>query len=177
MEHYEFIDGNVDGDKERVLGATVQLYNKLSADETNLIRDKINELVDGFNLIAPPIFPIFALKFKGDGNTNQLLLEVGDIVHGFYDATTIWDNATYDGGDPTDKDNYTFISTAPNYEPMLFTATGSSNVFTLTSGMIAKNVFLDRGMRYKGTEWTQVGNDLTISGATLAAGRKIYVTN
>lgn len=175
IEHYEFIDKKPDGTKERQLGATTELYNKLSAEETNNFRAKLNEIIDRVNLSDVPLFPLFALKFKGEGNLDLQTLEVGDIVHGFYDADNIWDNATYDGGDPDDKANYTRI--VDTFEPELFTATGSSNLFTLTQpGMKVQNLFLDRGMRYKSTEWDQSGDEIEILGATLAAGRKIYVT-
>lgn len=176
IDHYEFIDGKPgSGLKERVLGPTVFLYNKLSADETNNIRAKLNELADAINVTGVPLFPIFALKFKGEGNLDINTLEVGDIVHGFYSAGVIWDNATYNGGDPADKANYTRI--VDSFEPELFTSTGSSNIFTLAqSGMKVKNLFIDRGPRYKFTEWDQSGDEIEILGATLAAGRKIYVT-
>jgi len=177
MEHYEFIDSKPGsgGLKERVLGATIELWNKLSAEETNNIRAKLNELVDAINATGVPLFPLFALKFKGEGNLAPTTLEVGDIVHGFYASGIIWDNATYNGGDPLDKANYTRI--VDSFEPELFTASGASNLFTLTQpGMKVQNLFLDRGMRYIDTEWSQVGDEIEILGATLAAGRKIYVT-
>jgi len=177
MEHYEFIDSKPGsgGLKERLLGATIQLYNKLSAEETNNIRAKLNELVDAINAVGVPLFPLFALKFKGEGNLNPTTLEVGDIVHGFYASGIIWDNAVYNGGDPLDKANYMRI--VDSFEPELFVSTGASNLFNLTqSGMKVQNLFLDRGMRYKLTEWDQSGDEIEILGATLVAGRKIYVT-
>lgn len=175
IEPYEFIDKNGAGEKERQLGATTELYNKLSAEETNNFKDKINEIITRVNLSDVPLFPNFALKFKGEGNLDLQSLEVGDIVHGFYDALTIWDNATYDGGDPTDKANYTRI--IDSFEPELIISDGLTNIYTLSqSGMKVQNLFLDRGMRYKFTEWDQEGDDIEILGTLLAAGRKIYVT-
>jgi hypothetical protein len=112
IEHFEFIDTNEDGEKERQLGATTQLYNKLSAEEANRIRSKFNELIAAANFSGIPLFPLFALKFKGEGNLFTETLEAGDIVHGFYDEFTIWDNAKYLGGDPTDKANYLQIVTS-----------------------------------------------------------------
>lgn len=173
INHYEFIDANQSGNKERKLTATTELYNKLSAEETNRFRDKINEVIDVVNYNKIPLFPLFTLKFKGSGNLDNFNLEVGDIVHGFYDANTIWDNALYLGGDPLDKNNYQLI--VVSFEPQLFTSTGTSNDFALPAGMLAKSVYIDRGMRYKGTEWSQAGSTLVIQGATLAAGKKIYV--
>jgi len=177
MDHYEFIDSKPGsgGLKERLLGATIQLYNKLSAEETNNIRAKLNELVDAINAVGVPLFPLFVLKFKGEGNLNPTTLEAGDIVHGFYASGVIWNNAQYNGGDPLDKANYTRI--VDNFEPELFIASGASNIFTLSQPtMKVNNLFLDRGMRYKLTEWDQIGDEIEILGATLAAGRKIYVT-
>lgn len=106
INDFEFIDKNDAGLKERVLGPTIQLYNKLSADETNSFRAKLNEIITQVNFDSAPTFPVFALKFKGEGNTMQGALEAGDIVHGFYAAGVIWEDAIYLGGDPTDKENY-----------------------------------------------------------------------
>lgn len=177
MQHFEFIDSKPGsgGLKERLLGATIELYNKLSAEETNNIRSKLNELVDAINSVGVPLFPLFALKFKGEGNLSPTVLETGDIVHGFYASGIIWDNAVYNGGDPLDKANYTRI--VDSFEPEFFTSTGASNLFSLAqAGLKVQNLFLDRGMRYKDTEWEQSGNEIELLGATLASGRKIYVT-
>jgi hypothetical protein len=175
IEHYEFIDVNVDGEKERVLSATVQLYNKLSADETNNFRGKLNEVIDAINATGVPLYPLFALKFRGEGNYDVNSFEVGDIVHGFYASGIIWDNAVYNGGDTANKANYTRI--VDTFEPELFTASGGSNIFNLTQpGMKVKNLFIDRGMRYKFTEWDQSGDEIEVLGAILATGKKIYVT-
>lgn len=54
IDLFQFIDKNVDGDKERLTGATVQLYNKLSAEEANLIRDKLNEIIISVNGLNTP---------------------------------------------------------------------------------------------------------------------------
>ena len=90
---YEFIDGNLAGEKEKKLTATTELYNKLSAVETNNIRTKINELVDAVNLQAVPLYGDFKLLYKSNGNLDQLVVEVGDIVGGFLG------NYYYIGGD------------------------------------------------------------------------------
>ncbi len=175
IEHYEFIDVNGSGEKERVLSATVQLYNKLSADETNNFRGKLNEVIDAINATGVPLYPLFALKFKGEGNLDVTSFEVGDIVHGFYSAGIIWDNAVYNGGDTNDKNNYTRI--VDTFEPELFVSSGASNSFSLVQpGMKVHNLFLDRSMRYKFIEWDQSGDEIEITGPLLAAGRKIYVT-
>jgi hypothetical protein len=174
IEHYEFIDKKPDGTKERQLGATTQLYNKLSAEETNNIRLKINEIIDRVNISDVPLFSQFGLKFKGAGNTNLSVIEVGDIAHRYNTASGIWDNAIFNGGNSQDEADYTLIVTT--YEPELFISTGSSNIFTLAqSGMKAQHLFIDRGMRYKELEWDQSGQDIEVLGAILAAGKKIYI--
>lgn len=175
MDHYEFIDAKPDGTKERVLGSTIFLYNKLSADETNAIRAKLNELVDAINTLGAPLYPDFALKFKGDGNTDQFVLEVGDIVHGFYSAGVIWDNAVYNGGDPTDKANYTrLVESKPDPVSFVAVATGVNQIFTLPANFTAGSVMKSRGELYKGTEWVQVGTSLTII-VNVTTGNTIYI--
>jgi hypothetical protein len=175
IDHYEFIDKTEAGLKERQLGATTFLYNKLSADETNNFRAKINELVDAANFSGVPLFPVFALKFKGDGNEDLLNIEVGDIVHGFYDATTIWTNAMYMGGDLTNKANYVQIADSKP-DPVSFVApiTGVNQVFVLPAGFVAGSVLKSKAELYKTTEWTQAGTNLTIIVNT-NTGNTIYV--
>jgi len=179
--HYEFINSKPGsgGLKERLLGATIQLYNKLSAEETNNIRAKLNELVDQVNLLAPPLFPIFALKFKGDGNLNTEALEVGDIVHGFYGPGEIWDNAVYNGGDPEDKANYTNLGGAgggdvPEIMDGIIGVTADFAVgqqtFTLPPGAKCIAVTLAHAPQYRETDvnaslanlWRQEGDDIII---------------
>lgn len=170
---YEFIDGKPGtGLKERVLGPTIFLYNKLSADETNNIRAKLNELVEAANLSTIPLYPDFALKFKADGNTDLSIIETGDIVHGWFDDGILWQNARYNGGDPLLKASYTNLD-----EPQLFISDGSTNSFEVPAGFTANSLFIDRGMRYKTTEWGQIGTTITLVGAVIAAGKKVYITN
>lgn len=109
IDYYEFDNANVGGDKEAVIVPNPPtLINKLSANETNNFKDKINEVIDAINPLTPIPYPELRLKFKGEGNTLSTL-QVGDIVHGFADADTIWTNARYEGGDITDRGNYTLI--------------------------------------------------------------------
>lgn len=180
IEHYEFIDKKLDGTKERVLGATIYLYNKLSAEETNAIRAKLNELVDAVNFSVVPLYEVFALKFKAEGNNDMLNIEVGDIASRYSSVDGVWENAMFNGGDPQDPADYTLL--VSTYEPVLFISDGVVNTFELPAGMDAKSLFIDRGMRYKTTpdnptgEWAQDGTTITLSGAIIAAGKKIYVT-
>lgn len=180
IEHYEFINKKPDGTKERVLGKIIYLYNTLSADETNNIRAKLNELVDAANFSVIPLYEVFALKFKGEGNLDMLTIEVGDIATRYSTDDGIWENAEFNGGDPQDPLNYTLLPAGP--KPVLFISDGLVNTFELPAGMTAGSLFIDRGMRYMVTEdnplgeWEQEGTIITIVGAILAAGRKIYVT-
>lgn len=177
IDQYTFIDANGDGNKERKTTETTELYNKLSADEVNALRDKLNETVDAVNLVAAPLFPDFKLKFKASGNLDQNAIEVGDVVGGFYDIDTIWNDATYDGGPLDDKDSYTKIDpdALAVFDPELLTADGITNDFELPIGFNVSSLLLDRGERYKGTEWDQTGTTLTVIGDILAAGTKIYI--
>lgn len=180
IQHFEFIDKKPDGTKERVLGTTIYLYNKLSADETNAIRAKLNELVDAANFSVIPLYEEFALKFKGEGNTDMLTIEVGDVATRYSTTAGLWENAVFNGGDSQDPANYTLVSSV--FEPVLFVSNGIVNTFELPIGMQAGSLFIDRGMRYKITpdnptgEWEQVGTTIEIAGAILAAGKKIYIT-
>lgn len=166
---YTFIDANPGGNKERKTTETTELYNKLSADEVNALRDKLDEIVDAVNVLAAPIYPGYKLTYKADGNLDVNTLEIGDRVGGFNN------DAIYNGGDPTDPGNYTIIDNSPDFEPELLISDGITNDFTLPAGFNVTSLLLDRGERYKGTEWDQTGTTLTIIGATLAAGRKIYI--
>lgn len=174
IDNYEFIDKNPAGLKERYLNGVVQLLNKLSAEEANNFRAKLNEVIARVNISDVPLFDTFSLKFKGEGNTDLLAIEVGDIAQRYNTGAGVWGNAIFNGGDPQDEANYTNI--VPSYEPQYFVASGSSNIFTLPVGMVAQNLFLDRGLRYKGLEWSQEGNEVEVLGAVLTAGRKIYIT-
>ncbi len=169
---YEFDNANIDGDKEAVIVPNPPtLVNKLSANETNGIKDKINELVGSANAGGLPVaYPDLRILFKADGNT-LTTLQVGDIVHGFADATTVWSKARYNGGDPTDRANYT-----PNYgeiQPVsiVAAATGINQVFTVpfTAGTVLKS----RGELYKGAEWTQVDDEITVI-INITAGNTLY---
>lgn len=180
IQPYEFIDKKPDGTKGRVLGTTIYLYNKLSADETNNIRAKLNELVDAANFSVIPLYEVFALKFKGAGNLDMLNIEVGDIATRYSTIDGLWENAEFNGGDPQNPANYTLI--VPSFEPVLFISNGLTNSFELPLGMRAQSLHIDRGMRYKVTtdnpagEWDQSGTTIEIMGAILAAGKKIYIT-
>ena len=172
INYYDFDNANVDGDKEAVIVPNPPtLINKLSAHETNGIRDKINELVDVANAGGVPVaYPDLRILFKADGNTLSTL-QIGDIVHGFADATTIWSKARYNGGDPTVRANYT-----PNYGEVVpisivASATGVNQVFIVPFQV--GTVLKSRGELYKGTEWTQNNNEVTII-VSVTSGNTLY---
>lgn len=54
ITHYEFDNANPSGDKEPVIPPnTPTQINKLSANETNNFRDKLNEVIDNVNILDP----------------------------------------------------------------------------------------------------------------------------
>lgn len=58
----------------------------------------------------PIAFLELRLIGKGPQNTNPdriKILEIGDFVEGMKDEKTLWKSARYNGGDPTDRNNYT----------------------------------------------------------------------
>lgn len=173
---YQFDNANLDGDKEAVIVPNVPtLVNKLSANEANGIKDKLNEIINLANpTITPILFLELRLKFKGDGNTLPTL-QAGDIVHGFADVDTIWTNAIYNGGDINDRANY-----APLYDgkpdPILIvaTATGLGQTFILPLGYKIGSVLKSKGELYKGSEWTQTADVLTII-INVTTGNTIYI--
>jgi len=176
IDLYEFDNANVDGDKEAVIVPNVPtLINKLSANETNGIKDKINELVEVTNQGGLPIqFLELRLKFKGSGNTLPTL-QMGDVVHGFKELGFLWDNAYYNGGDVNDRASYTPIEPSKS-EPYLVNAiaTGVMQQFILPVGLVAGTVLKSRAELYKVTEWTQTDDVLTII-VNVNVGNTIYV--
>lgn len=173
---YEFDNANVNGDKEAVIVPNVPtLINKLSANEANGIKDKLNELVTLANpTITPILFLELRLKFKGDGNTLPIL-QTGDIVHGFADVDTIWTNAIYEGGDINDRANYTpLYDGKPDPILIVATATGLGQTFILPLGYKVGSVLKSKGELYKGTEWTQTADVLTII-INVTTGNTIYI--
>lgn len=184
ISNYNFDNANVDGDKEAVIIPNIPtLINKLSANETNGIRNKINEIIALVNPIANPIaFLELRLKFKGEGNILPTL-QVGDIVHGFKEAGVIWDDAIYNGGDVADRSNYTpiypgnlpfsvfdgIIGVTPGF-------TVGQQVFTLPTAAAVKTVYLAHKLQYKKTAvnasliniWEQTAPDeITLTQGTL----------
>lgn len=173
IQYYEFIDKKPDGTKERVLGPTVQLYNKLSAEETNAIRAKLNELVDAANFSPVPLYEAFVLKFKGQDNTDLLNFEAGDVASRYSTVDGIWENALFNGGDPQDPASYTRIYELKP-EPVLHVApiTGVNQIFV--APFQAGSVLKSKGELYKGSEWTQSGDEITIL-VNVDAGNSIYI--
>ena len=77
------------------------------------------------------------------------------------------------------EQTFAMVSDLDNYfstEPVLFTATatGINQVFTLPLGFKARSVLKSKGELFKGTEWTQLANTLTIIVNT-NIGNSIYV--
>lgn len=177
---YQFDNANPQGDKEAVIVPNVPtLVNKLSANEINGIRNKINDIIP-YAIIggAPIAFLELRLKLKGSqgGIPNTLnTLQIGDVVTGFKEAGVIWNNAIYLGGDPTDRNNYTPMGEV-SFEPILIvaTATGVNQVFQLPDGYIVGSVLKSRSELYKDVEWSQTDDTLTIIVNT-NVGNSIYI--
>ena len=177
---YNFDNANGAGDKEAVIVPNVPtLVNKLSANETNGIKDKINEIIPFVNGSKPTPYLSLSVIAKGEqgGTANTGAgLEVGDMVQGFKEEGIFWEAAEYLGGDPNDRNNYS-LAPAIKFEPALFTATttGINQIFILPAGFKASQVFKSRGLIYKGSEWTQSDDALSILINT-NVGNTIYVT-
>ena len=173
---YTFDNANTSGNKEAVIVPAVPtLTNKLIASEINNLKDKVNEIIEVANLtISPILFLELRLKFKGPNNT-LATLQVGDVVHGFKEAGVVWSEAFYLGGSITDRANYAPISPF-TFEPVLITATtaGANQTFSLTPGFTVASVLKSRGPLFKGTEWSQTGDILTII-VNLAIGNTLYI--
>ena len=110
--HYEFIDANGLGYKERRLTYSTELFNKISAQEVNNLKDKVNEVVDSVNAIVSADILSTAASFKfiqkGFGNIDLINVEIGDIFCGWKnDGTERWIEAKYEGGLLTNSDNFT----------------------------------------------------------------------
>ena len=173
---YAFDNANLDGDKEAVVVPNVPtLVNKLIANEANGIKDKLNEIITLANPVITPIsFLELRLKFKGDGNTLPTL-QTGDIVHGFADVDTIWTNAIYEGGDINDRANYTpLYDGKPDPILIVATSTGLGQTFILPLGYLVGSVLKSKGELYKGSEWTQTADVLTII-INVTTGNTIYI--
>lgn len=108
--NYQFDNANDAGNKEAVIVPNPPtLVNKLSANETNKIKDKINEIIPFVNANMAVPYLDLRLKAKGEGNSMDTL-QIGDVVTGWADAETFWNSAIYEGGDVNDRENYTPIN-------------------------------------------------------------------
>lgn len=156
IAHYEFDNANLDGDKEAVVVPNPPtLVNKLSANETNGIKDKLNEVVDLVNTVGPTPFGSFRLELKGDENTLNTI-QVGDRGR-FYDGNTY----EYTGGDTADPASYELIGSY-SLPKIQFTADGTQTTFDLESLVPAKAVFWN-GVALNDVDWSQASNILTLT--------------
>jgi len=113
---YNFIDGNNLGLKEPKTTNITQLYNKLSALETNNFKTKINEIVTNFNELIIPEYDKFKFVKKGFGNVDLNNFEVGDVFEGWNDLGLWLGFCIYNGGDLFDSANFTKIR---DYTPQI----------------------------------------------------------
>lgn len=178
IQPYAFDNANAEGDKEAViLPNPPTLVNKLSANETNGIKDKLNEVIENINPDLGPVpFLDLRVKLKGSfaGVPNEGPdLEIGDVVHGFADADTIWTNAVYIGGDPSLRASYENQGPAPRPPAQIETYSGD-NTFIIPDGKIVNSVLLVRTLLWDDVEWTQVADLLTIT-KTMNPGNRIQI--
>lgn len=105
----------------------------------------------------------------------RLRPRVGDTVkfNGSY-----YSNYTGKNSSPSFDTDWVLVSLAAPYnpEPVLFTAlsTGINQVFVLPPGFLARSVLKSKAELFKGTEWNQIGQNLTIMVNT-NTGNSIYV--
>lgn len=110
LQPYEFIDKNSNNEKEPKNTANTELYNKLSATETNNFRNKINEIVVECNNNFTAPYNVFKFVQKGFGNVDQNNYQAGDIFCGWSnDGSIRHTESIYNGGVLTDSNNFTHL--------------------------------------------------------------------
>jgi hypothetical protein len=171
---------------------TNQLWNKLieigffdgiSGTSGGSAIDRFDELSDTFNYFGRDRQVVVV-------NESQQKLETQEIS--FFSAE---DRVKLDGiqaeaevnvqadWNETDPKSDAFIANKPPISSYFsaiyierFIANGAVNTFTLPIGAQAVNLYIDRGVRYKVTEWTQTDNIVTILGDILQSGSDVYIT-
>lgn len=76
-----------------------------------------------------------------------------------------------------------FIKNKPTIQPSFtaiyiaqFSANGIVNTFTVPIGAVVLNLYIDRGVRYKFSEWNQTNEIVTVLGDILPSGSDVYIT-
>jgi hypothetical protein len=86
IQPYEFDNANAEGDKEAVILPNIpSLINKLSANEINGIRDKLNEILTETEIVPGEVL-ISGFFVETFGKTDLANLEDGDHFRGWYDG-------------------------------------------------------------------------------------------
>lgn len=106
---YNFIDGNINGLKEAKNSTNTELYNKLSALETNNFKAKINEITKSINENVFTAYTSFKFVQKGFGNADLSNFEVGDVFEGWSNDGKWLGHCNYNGGGVTSSVNFTPI--------------------------------------------------------------------
>ena len=109
LQPYEFIDKNLANEKEPKTTANTELFNKLSAQETNNFRTKINEIVTSCNNNFSKPFANFQFVQKGYGNTDLNNYQIGDVFEGWSDDGNWLGQCKYNGGAINSSVNFTPI--------------------------------------------------------------------
>ena len=122
LQPYEFIDKNSNNEKEPKNTANTELYNKLSATETNNFRNKINEIVVECNNNFNAPYNVFKFVQKGFGNTgSQTPPEANDVYCGHLDDGSQYCPVAYYRGSGTLNTHLSFkIPFTVGYEELTF---------------------------------------------------------
>ena len=171
IDNYDFISSNGSGEKVPYVNGVKQLLNMLSAQEINLLRNKINEIIANANANGVPLYNKYTLAFKGDTNISLDTLQAGDVVARYYDGAINYYN--YNGGNVNDDANYSLIGGLSSTQIGKFVQTYVSGTqdFTLPDFAQIISVFV-RGHRTE--NYTVSGNVITINNV-IGSGSEVVI--
>ena len=169
-----------------------QLWNKLieigffdgvTNSGSGSIIDRFDELVDTFQYLGRDgqVLVVNESQLKLDTKAITLFTAQDKIKLNGIEANA--DVNVQSDVSVTDPNNPAFIKNFPNISSFFsgiyqnkFIAGGIVNTFTLPIGAQAVNLFVDRGIRYNSSEWTQTDNIVTILGDILPESADVYIT-
>ena len=171
IDNYDFISSNGSGEKVPYVNGVKQLLNMLSAQEINLLRNKINEIIANANANGVPLYNKYTLAFKGDTNISLDKLQAGDVVARYYDGAINY--YSYNGGNVNDDASYTLIGGLSSTQIGKFVQTYVSGAqdFTLPDFAQIISVFV-RGHRTE--NYTVSGNVITINNL-IGSGSEVVI--
>ena len=172
--------------------AVAQLWNKLieigffdgvTNSGSGSIIDRFDELVDTFQYLGRDgqVLVVNESQLKLDTQAITLFTAQDKIKLNGIEANA--DVNVQSDVSVTDPNNPAFIKNFPNIASYFsgiyqnkFIAGGIVNTFTLPIGAQAVNLFVDRGIRYNSSEWTQTDNIVKILGDILPESADVYIT-